>query len=368
MDNDDVPLLCAHMDNVWHETNNTRLQHAKITDGVLKGTTNIWADDKCGVAIALWLWYKNPTKVNILLTRQEETGWIWVNRFIEKHSDLLAKCKFTIIADRRWAHDIIGENNWYCTKEFQDALVEVIWKFGYAPTTWVFSDADALCEVMNSVNLSCGYYDAHTERESVNISQFENCALAVNAIIESNLWRMDKPTKWDMFWDDDSWVSDYNSRNWFSYWWARSYNQDSPEDYVFIDGNNLIVDFPLWLIAEDGSQFHIPKWDYRFSFNTGKSYDELSWWSIEVPWQCYSCLEWTRVSKSKYMDHDLCKHCEQEMEHIYWDKKPTWEFIEEDDTFFECFYCWCKADILEELDDGSYICEECVPYYTNLDQ
>lgn len=367
MNNEDVPLLCAHMDNVWHETNTTRLQHAQIVDWVLKGTTNIWADDKCGVAIALWLWYINPTKVNVLFTRQEETGWIGVERFISKHSDLLAKCKFTIIADRRGAHDIIGVNNGYCTKEFQDALEVIIWQFGYKPTTWVFSDADALSEVMNSVNLSCGYYDAHTERESVKIAEFENCALAIATIVESDLQRMEKPTRhkysgsywrYDMFWDDD-WLHSYNRNNWFFYG-AKSYNEDSPEDYIVMDWNNVLVDIPLWLIAEDGSQFYLPNGEYRLAFDTKKWYDQL-WDQEELVDQCYSCLEWTKVSKSKYTDRNLCVHCEKEMALMYWDVPG---FYPMDDDDFECSYCWTKTSILEELQDGSYVCEECAPYYS----
>lgn len=79
---------------------------------------------------------------------------------------------FALVLDRKGSRDIIGAMNGYCSVEFEDALhrFSIQKNHGYRPEMGVFSDADALSEYINCVNLSVGYERAHTKDECTFIS------------------------------------------------------------------------------------------------------------------------------------------------------------------------------------------------------
>lgn len=232
-----TPMLCAHMDNVWTYEDHKKLksvgfrQNKKWQWDSIVWAGNLWADDKCWVAIALYLKKKLWDKVSILLTKDEETWWIGITKFCKENEALLDNINYAIIPDRRWAWDIICTNNEYWTEEFQTAIQGFLKPFGYAPSTWTFSDCDTLSTHMNCANLSCWYHNAHTSQEFIHVNQFENCCNAIEKLITTYNTKLPKPEKTcysysngfrkDNFRDDvygkinkkDKW----NSDNWFTY-------------------------------------------------------------------------------------------------------------------------------------------------------
>lgn len=133
--NSGTPLVCAHLDNVGSSAAQQELANVKVTNGILKGTKNIGADDKVGVAIALQLYANYGDKISLLFTVGEETGGIGSASFSTNYRALLESCSYCIIADRRGASDIIGVGNNYCTVEFRDAVKPILSKYGYKTAT-----------------------------------------------------------------------------------------------------------------------------------------------------------------------------------------------------------------------------------------
>lgn len=178
-----TPLLCAHLDNVGSEAAQDLLRTASVCKGRLQGLANIGADDKNGVAIALQLYKHYGDRISVLFTTGEEVGGIGSSYFAKHNKELLQSCTYCIIADRRGSSDVIGAGNDYCTEEYEAAVLPILSQYGYKTATGVYCDADNLAEHINCINLSCGYYDPHTDKEYVDVAQFLNCYNAIEALV-----------------------------------------------------------------------------------------------------------------------------------------------------------------------------------------
>ena len=145
---------------------------------------NIGADDKNGVFIALAALAKAPNTSFIFSTGEEAGGNIGV--LLEKVD--VSKCLYGIVLDRKGNGDIIGLMNDYCTKTFEKAVHRIGLEFGYEPSQGIFSDADALSNYISCVNVSVGYYNAHTEQEYTVIRDLKKALRFTLSI----LWRVKK--------------------------------------------------------------------------------------------------------------------------------------------------------------------------------
>ena len=207
-----TPLICAHMDTVqspidcqqnekfgwpriWYSRVSKDISYTKTLEvdaTVMMCKAQLGWDDKCGIAIAMEMYEKYWDAISILFTVWEETWWKWVRHFVEKEETrkMIEQCTYCLIADRRHWYDIIGYDNSYCSKEFQDALMEIIgpMTYNFSPCIWSFSDANTLKTYMNCVNLSCGYYNPHTANDFVDIDEFQNTYNAMCSIIDELEW------------------------------------------------------------------------------------------------------------------------------------------------------------------------------------
>lgn len=226
-----TPLLSAHMDTVQGRDDVVWMPKIKISKKkwtISYNNSIIGWDDKCWIAIAMELYEKYWDKVSLIFSRQEETGHRWASAFCEKHLDLLKQCKYCLVLDRRNAWDIIGNDNGYCSEEFEKEIHRCTEKFGYKPTPWLLSDADAFAKYINCVNLSVWYYNAHTKKEYIVVEEMKNAVRAVESIIENFQWEYEiykEPEKSSYYWNC-YWKS---SLYWYSYWYGR-YGRDSLDD------------------------------------------------------------------------------------------------------------------------------------------
>lgn len=131
------------------------------------------ADDKCGVWIALKL-LKELDAVKVAFFVGEEIGCIGSSSV---SLDFFSDCRFVLQADRRGAHDIITciGGTELCSADFLTATSYEA--YGYTPTTGLITDVGELKErglPISCINVSCGYYEPHTEREIVIWSDMVN--------------------------------------------------------------------------------------------------------------------------------------------------------------------------------------------------
>lgn len=179
-----TPLLCAHMDTV--QTIAQEQHHHKIhkkewkihsVDAVLG-----W-DDRVWVAMAMQLHEDFPQNTSLLFTRQEEVGLLWAASFCKNHKDLLENITYWIVMDRKWANDFIWFNNSFCSKEFEDEVIDIIKEFWFKAVHWWASDTRHLADHFNAFNISVGYYNPHTVNEYVVLDEVENTYNALHHLI-----------------------------------------------------------------------------------------------------------------------------------------------------------------------------------------
>ena len=156
-------LLIAHLDTVHASPVTTIYKH--LTEGYLIAREGIGGDDRCGVYLILNIVRKNY-KPFILLTTDEEIGAVGAHAAAKELTPAPA-IKYMVEIDRRGKEDSVYYDN--DNKDFK----KYIDAFGFKEASGSFSDISVLGDAWNiaSVNLSSGYYDAHSVDEKIKINE-----------------------------------------------------------------------------------------------------------------------------------------------------------------------------------------------------
>ena len=178
----DIPiLLTAHLDTVHKETVQRYSIHNFKGKHLIKSPQGIGGDDRCGVYMILDIIQKY--KPYVLFCEDEEIGGIGSNTFCNTSliDDIADNVKYMIELDRANAKDAVFYD---CdNKEFTKYITE---KTGYAEAYGTFSDISNLMPetYVAGVNLSCGYYNAHTLKEYVLFEEMENTIEVVKKLLD----------------------------------------------------------------------------------------------------------------------------------------------------------------------------------------
>lgn len=207
----DYPCVVAHMDQV-QEFHSKDFQCFVCGDTILgysqskKRQEGLGADDKNGIFVALECLRKFDN-IKLAFFTEEECGTIGSSAADISFFD---DCRFVVQCDRKGNSDFV--NNIYstslCSEEFlHDTEME---KFGYAPHVGGLTDVYALSEnylEVSCCNMSCGYYNPHTDEEVTSISDLERCRDFVFHIID-NCKNKYPHEKWR---GENSWQRDWYS-------------------------------------------------------------------------------------------------------------------------------------------------------------
>lgn len=181
------PCLASHIDQV--QKTHSRDFQAIETDDIIFGFSlnkkqqeGLGADDKVGIWIALRCLKRFDTLKAVFFV-QEEIGCRGSSQCNMQFFD---DCKYVIQCDRRNGRDLITNIGWteLCSEEFINALDAD--KFGYKETAGMITDVGQLKEnglEICCINLSCGYYEPHTDHEFVMKAEILNCLAFVEHII-----------------------------------------------------------------------------------------------------------------------------------------------------------------------------------------
>ena len=169
--NPNKPLVCAHMDQVQQ----TSCEYTVIHNEYIYGFNDhkqvgLGADDKNGVWILIKLLQQYPD-LSFIFSVQEETG----GKIYDLCQDIdISNIPYALIFDRKGGGDIIGASNNYCCNDLEQAIATIGEDYGYESAQGIYSDCDALSEYIACANLSCGYYNAHTDNEYTNVKELVN--------------------------------------------------------------------------------------------------------------------------------------------------------------------------------------------------
>lgn len=183
------PCVVAHMDEVCP----TRGKGYRVIcqDGVLFGFnvkkkkfSGIGGDDKNGIWVALNCLAKYDT-MKCAFFVQEESGCVGSSNC---NLDFFNDCRFVLQCDRRGSSDLITDVCFtdLCSEEFLEQTNYE--KFGYKEESGMLTDVYTLKVdglAVSCLNISCGYYEPHSDKEYTVFSDLVNCLNFVQNIIEN---------------------------------------------------------------------------------------------------------------------------------------------------------------------------------------
>lgn len=273
------PVVVAHLDQVQndHSRDFQALEAGDIIIGYSpksRAQQGLGADDKNGVWIALkcLLRYDN---IKIALFVSEEVGCVGSS---DADMKFFNDARFVLQCDRRGAHDLITTAGWtdLCSADFVHAIQPEL--FGYKEENGMLTDVLTLKEnglSVSCVNISCGYYEPHTNVEFTNIPDLLNCLDFVEHIIETCV---------DVYPHEYAYSSKYYDKYYKDYEW-----EDVPSESV----SNATSDG----LMTNQTTFNELYWDVMkelLETYPSASFDEAYWYLKESFPTTYFWEDWTR--------------------------------------------------------------------------
>ena len=173
-------MLVAHLDTVHSQ----RVHDiCKSNDGnILMSPQGIGGDDRCGVFALVQAYHAAQIKPWLLFCCDEEVGGLGAKKFCLAHQQHqlpkeLDQLKFLIEIDRKGSNDAVYYN--CANSDFE----EYITSKGFKSAQGSFSDISLIAPELGiaAVNLSSGYYHAHSLHEFINRSELN---FTIQKIIE----------------------------------------------------------------------------------------------------------------------------------------------------------------------------------------
>lgn len=303
----DIPVcLVAHMDTV-HTKSVADVWISYDSPDIITSPQGIGGDDRCGVFALLQLKYLKP---HLLFTEDEEIGAIGAEKFVKKYKELDVNVFIEI--DRRGSNDVVRYD------DDNDSVVKIFEEYGFKEEYGSFTDISTLCPHfgISGVNISSGYYNAHTTNEYINLEELLfNIKRIKNIIKHSNLLK----TKHK--YEESSYVGYYQggySRGYSRYSSGYNYYNDY-YDYMYpyrkgttkytttkVSRNNPKLAHQCTWCGEEESQFNKV---YHSDDFDNICEDCMLKYSLSV---CDECGEIFDTYNSKYAT--LCNYCSEDYE------------------------------------------------------
>lgn len=173
-------MLVAHMDTVHKEL----VKQIVYDDNgnIISSPQGIGGDDRAGVAMIMEI--IKTYNCSVLFTEDEEIGCVGAAKFIDvlEHGDVnVPSVNYIIELDRMGKEDAVFYN---CDNpDFEDFILldNKDWKLNYGSYTDIVEIAPVLG--VAAVNFSCGYYNPHTTKEYVVLSEMKENIEKVKRIL-----------------------------------------------------------------------------------------------------------------------------------------------------------------------------------------
>jgi len=220
------PCIASHMDTVhsiYHDFSlkiKRKGKHQVALAHSHKKQVGIGGDDKCGVYACMHM-LKKFDNIKAVFFTQEESGLIGSSGVDHKW---FADVGYIIQLDRWGRGDFINKTYSGSTvsNEFMEKVDDILFHYGYAETTGLITDSINMHGDnigVSCVNVSCGYYQHHTNQEIVNLNHYYNSLLFTEDIIKllgEAEYKSYPSKRYNSYYDDaydwDSWgggVNDY---------------------------------------------------------------------------------------------------------------------------------------------------------------
>lgn len=179
------PAIVAHMDEV-HKHKPDDLEIVSLHGNLFgfseteRNFVGIGADDKNGLWVALKVaktFVKRKQPIKVAFFAAEEVGCVGSARC---EISFFSDCRFVLQCDRKGSSDFINKANGLelNSKEFREATKAIRNRYGYKDACGMTTDVYELKMQgldISVANISCGYYNPHTDRELTNVAELKNC-------------------------------------------------------------------------------------------------------------------------------------------------------------------------------------------------
>ena len=177
-------MLVAHLDTVHDEPVKDICISA---DGnIIMSPQGIGGDDRCGVFALVKAYRLSKIKPWLLFCCDEEIGGLGAKKFCRAHQQHqlpkeLNDLKFLVELDRKGSRDAVY---YHCDNPDFEAYIS---GKGFKTAQGSFSDISLIAPELGiaAVNLSCGYYSAHTRHEHINRAELNDTICKVVDIISN---------------------------------------------------------------------------------------------------------------------------------------------------------------------------------------
>ena len=173
-------MLVAHLDTVHEEP--VRDICVSADRNIIMSPQGIGGDDRAGVFALVKIYRLSKIKPWLLLCCDEEIGGLGANQFCLAHSqhqlpNEIDNLKFIIELDRKGKNDAVF---YRCDNPDFESYIS---GKGFKIAQGSFSDISLIAPELGiaAVNLSCGYYAAHTRHEYINRSQLD---AAIHTVVD----------------------------------------------------------------------------------------------------------------------------------------------------------------------------------------
>ena len=184
------PCVVAHLDQVQktHSADFKAVETKEIIFGYSSSNRRqegLGADDKNGIWVALKC-LERYDQIKVAFFVGEEIGCAGSSKCM---MSFFENCRFVLQCDRRGGGDLITNiGGWteLCSTDFLKAFDYQ--KFGYKREHGLITDVGTLKEQglpVSCINISCGYYEPHTDHEFTIKSELLNCLTLVETIIDT---------------------------------------------------------------------------------------------------------------------------------------------------------------------------------------
>ena len=229
------PCIVSHTDTVHKiipQEDYTIISNDEFAIGFNKAKmepTGCGGDDKVGIYICLQL-LRDMDNIKVAFFRDEEVG---CNGSYDANVKFFDDVRFVLQCDRRGNSDFVNEiyGVQLQSKKFKKQSAKIIRKYGYKPTSGMLTDVYALAQIgveVSVANMSCGYYNPHSDDETISFADVSNClAMCYDIMIQmtdtypiqrekvyNKPYYYSKPYKsYGSAWSDwDDWDSPYYSK------------------------------------------------------------------------------------------------------------------------------------------------------------
>jgi acetylornithine deacetylase/succinyl-diaminopimelate desuccinylase-like protein len=178
-------LLSAHMDTVASHPPVPKWRNNKTEIYNMAGNGALGGDDKCGIAahLAVIREMNRGTQftgtLKVCFSREEEIGCVGASKAVKLNPEWFEGINACIVVDRKGSDNIVEScGSWerFCSPEYSEFWADMATKTGFMgiiqdgsiSDTMIFSELG-----INGVNLSAGYYHAHTRDEYIRIDELK---------------------------------------------------------------------------------------------------------------------------------------------------------------------------------------------------